>query len=86
MEYLDFKFWKETDREMASTEKEKIMEKLTACGGRRAVIINIMSDTKYPITPSDDGRIVEIPYLFDGKKQALAEEIIAEIVKKGYLR
>lgn len=84
--FLDFKFWKETDREMASTEKEKIMEKLTACGGRRAVIINIMSDTEYPITPSDDGRIVEIPYLFDGKKQALAEEIIAEIVKKGYLR
>lgn len=48
----------------AEEEKKNVLEKLDKCGGKRAVIINIMLDHNMQITSSDNGRIIEIPYLY----------------------
>ena len=58
--YVDFKLWKETMLISAEEEKKNVLEKLDKCGGKRAVIINIMLDHNMQITSSDNGRIIEI--------------------------
>ncbi|MEE8808267.1 MAG: hypothetical protein SOI44_07625 [Lactimicrobium sp.] len=84
--YLDFKYWKDTMRVDAKEQKEKIMQKLDKCHGRRAVIINILGYEGSQITPSDDGRIIEIPYLFDLNKKELSSKMLSEIMNGGYLK
>lgn len=51
--YIDFKLWKETMLISAEEEKKNVLEKLDKCGGKRAVIINIMLDHNMQITSSD---------------------------------
>lgn len=84
--YIDFKLWKDTMRVDAEEEKKKILEKLDKCNGRRAIIVNIMYDrNSYPVT-SDNGRIVEIPYLYRSDRHELGTEMIRKILGEGYLR
>lgn len=66
--------------------EEKRSEKLDKCGGKRAVIINIMLDHNMQITSSDSGRIIEIPYLYRLDRKEIGTEIIAKINREGYLQ
>lgn len=84
--YVDFKLWKETMTVSAEEEKKNIQAKLDKCGGKRAVIINIMLDHNMQITSSDHGRIIEIPYLYRLDRKEIGIEIIAKINREGYLQ
>lgn len=84
--YIDFKLWKETMLISAEEEKKNVLEKLDKCGGKRAVIINIMLDHNMQITSSDNGRIIEIPYLYRLDRKEIGTEIIAKINREGYLQ
>ena len=84
--YVDFKHWKDTMLVDAKKAKEKIIQKLDACNGKRAVIINILLDREMPITTSYDGRIVEIPCLYRTDLNRLDSRTIDEILREGYLR
>lgn len=84
--YVDFKHWKDTMVVDAKKAKEKIIQKLNACNGKRAVIINILYDREMQITTSYDERIVEIPCLYRTDLNQLDPRIIDEILRKGYLR
>lgn len=84
--YVDFKLWKETMLISAEEEKKNVLEKLDKCGGKRAVIINIMIDHNMQITSSDSGRIIEIPYLYRLDRKEIGTEIIAKINREGYLQ
>lgn len=84
--YVDFKHWKDTMVVDAQKAKEKIIQKLATCKGKRAVIINILHDREMQITTSYDGRIVEIPCLYRTDLNQLDPRIIDEILRKGYLR
>lgn len=84
--YVDFKLWKETMLISAEEEKKNVLEKLEKCGGKRAVIINIMLDHNMQITSSDSGRIIEIPYLYRLDRKEIGTEIIAKINREGYLQ
>lgn len=84
--YVDFKHWKDTMLVDAKKAKEKIIQKLNACNGKRAVIINILYDREMQITTSYDERIVEIPCLYRTDLNQLDPRIIDEILRKGYLR
>ena len=84
--YVDFKLWKETMLISAEEEKKNVLEKLDKCGGKRAVIINIMLDHNMQITSSDNGRIIEIPYLYRLDRKEIGTEIIAKINREGYLQ
>lgn len=84
--YVDFKLWKETMLISAEEEKKNVLEKLDKCGGKRAVIINIMLDHNMQIMSSDSGRIIEIPYLYRLDRKEIGTEIIAKINREGYLQ
>ena len=84
--YVDFKHWKDTMVVDAKKAKEKIIQKLNACNGKRAVIINILYDREMQITTSYDERIVEIPCLYRTDLHQLDSRIIEEVLRKGYLR
>lgn len=84
--YVDFKHWKDTMIVDAKKAKEKIIQKLNACNGKRAVIINILYDREMQITTSYDERIVEIPCLYRTDLNQLDPRSIDEILRKGYLR
>ena len=84
--YVDFKLWKETMLISAEEEKKNVLEKLDKCGGKRTVIINIMLDHNMQITSSDNGRIIEIPYLYRLDRKEIGTEIIAKINREGYLQ
>jgi len=60
--------------------------KLDKCVGKRALIINILLDHNMQITTSDNGRIVEIPYLYRLDRKEIGTEIIAKINLEGYLQ
>lgn len=84
--YVDFKHWKDTMVVDAKKAKEKIIQKLDACNGKRAVIVNILLDREMQITTSYDERIVEIPCLYRTDLHRFDSRIIDEILRKGYLR
>jgi len=84
--YIDFKLWKDTMHVDAEEEKQKIMEKLDKCNGKRAVIINIVYDRNSYPTTSNDRRIIEIPYLYRIDRHELGVEMINKILREGYLR
>lgn len=84
--YVDFKLWKETMTVSANEEKEKIRAKLEKCGGKKVIIINIMLEHDMQISSSDNGRIIEIPYLYRLDRKEIGIEIITKINREGYLR
>lgn len=84
--YVDFKHWKDTMLVDAKKAKEKIIQKLNVCNGKRAVIINILYDREMQITTSYDERIVEIPCLYRTDLHQYDSRIIKEVIRKGYLR
>ena len=84
--YIDFKLWKETTFMDADEQKKKIANKLKECGGKRAIIINIMADAakNHTIKTSGDGMIIEIPLLFDENTGMLDISIYKQINEGGY--
>ena len=83
--FIDFKLWKDTMRVDAEEEKKNVIEKLNKCDGKRAIIVNIIYDRKMSPVTSDNGRIVEIPYLYRSDRHELDIEMINTIMKEGYL-
>lgn len=82
--FIDFKYWKESNKQLAKDYTKKIQEKLEKVGGQTAIIINIFADRKYQISFSNHRKIVEIPYLF--KQKQLNTQILQElqqIIKEG---
>lgn len=66
--YLDFKYWKESNKQCATEYLERIHEKLMRVGGKRAIIINIFANRAYNYSTSYQNQIIEIPYLFHKKQ------------------
>ena len=83
--FIDFKLWKDSMRVDAEEEKKNVIEKLDKCDGKRAIIVNIIYDRKMSPVTSDNGRIVEIPYLYRSDRHELDIEMINTIMKEGYL-
>jgi|3_EtaG_2_1085321.scaffolds.fasta_scaffold00043_32 hypothetical protein len=69
--YIDFKHWKENTQISFEEQERKIREKLKSVNGEKVFIINILSsENKIPIK-SSDGKIIEIPCLWNTEKQEL---------------
>lgn len=63
-----------------------LLDMPTGFGKTYSVIINIMLDHNMQITSSDNGRIIEIPYLYRLDRKEIGTEIIAKINREGYLQ
>lgn len=61
--YFDFKHWKASTQVGETAMREKILEKINTVGGRRAFVINLISDGVSEPSCTSDGRLVEVPGL-----------------------
>lgn len=78
--FIDFKHWR-LDPGNGREELEKISKKLDAVGGRKALIINLLSrSTDYMKSETKDERIVRIPALID-ENGGIISENLAKIKK-----
>ncbi|MCY1719234.1 hypothetical protein OU798_02720 [Prolixibacteraceae bacterium Z1-6] len=77
--YIDFKHWKEETTIDSQKQLEKIRKKLEKVNGDKACIINILSSSTMNNLTSSDGKIVEIPYLWNSKTKQLNQNILTNI-------
>ncbi len=77
--YIDFKHWKEKTKIDSQSQLEKIRKKLEKVNGDKAYIINILSSSTMKYLKSSDGKIVEIPYLWNSKTKQLNQNILTII-------
>ena len=61
--YIDFKHWKRAVVPNENSIREKIRSKLNSMGGKKAYIINIIKESDF--VPTITNEYVEIPYLID---------------------
>lgn len=67
--YIDFKHWKESTQINFDEQNKKIRKKLETVNGDMVYIINILSEKSTNAISSADGKIIEIPRLWDSEKQ-----------------
>ena len=80
--YVDFKHWQEYSSFSADEAKKKIFDKLNKIGGDKVFVINILSEQNYQNIKSHDGRIIEIPYLFNTKTKQFNKSAISLILSE----
>lgn len=81
--YVDFKYWKESNKQRAKEYLERIHEKLMRVGGKRAIIINIFANRAYNYSTSYQNQIIEIPYLFHKKQlDAITLKQLEDFIKE----
>ncbi|MBD2629227.1 hypothetical protein [Trichormus variabilis] len=80
--YIDFKFWHTQNQQEADELIDKIRKKMKEVKAERVYIINILgnSDTEFLPIPSDQGKIVEVPYLC--KNDQVDSQAIEFIIKE----
>jgi hypothetical protein len=63
--YIDFKLWHTQNKQEADELIDKIRKKMKEVKAEKVYIINILGslDTVFRPIPSDEGKIVELPYL-----------------------
>lgn len=78
--YIDFKHWKESTSIDAKSAHEEIYRKLDRVQGQKVLIINILAEGSYDLMRTKDGRIVEIPFLFNLEDQCFSTKNIDAII------
>lgn len=68
--YVDFKLWNDNYGILADKVIPNILQKAQDCNAKRVFIINILAsnETRFRPVSSNDGLILEIPYLIKGEK------------------
>jgi len=61
--YVDFKHWK--DQTVIPENKDKILSKLDAVNGSKVLIVNILYDNYHKPIKTVDGKIIQVPSLWD---------------------
>jgi len=83
--YVDFKFWNDENIQDKETQHNKIIEqkipniKQKGFEFKKIFIINIVADNKFDIQISQQGRLVEVPYLIDKNSFTIATEIVLKL-------
>lgn len=80
--YVDFKHWQEYSSFPADEAKEKILEKLNKINGDKVFVVNILSEQDYKNVISHDGRIIEIPFLFNAKTKKFNKSAVTTILSE----
>lgn len=72
--YIDFKNWHEGETTDRTKMEEKIASKANECGGRCAIIANIIAEQTWPISDTimNNVRIISIPSLFIKNKNSIS--------------
>ena len=77
--FFDFKHWHESTAFDADEQHHIILDKLEKVNGKKVFIVNILAEGEFGPTKSANGRIIEIPYLFNTFTNKLNHESLSEI-------
>ena len=76
--WFDFKHWKSSTRQDEEVIRRKTLAKLNAVGGKRAFVLNLISEPSFAPRSTADGKLIEIPGLLlpDGTPNRQAMEYL----------
>lgn len=83
--FIDFKFWNEENSQEQQIQIEKIFGlkvpdiQQKGFEFNKVFIINILADSRFSIHTSQNGQLIEVPYLIDSNNFAISEDIIFEL-------
>lgn len=83
--FIDFKFWNEENSQEQQIQIEKIfglkVPDIQQKGFEfsKVFIINILADSRFRIRTSQNGQLIEVPYLIDSNSFAIAGNVIFEL-------
>ncbi len=82
--YIDFKYWSDDNSQDYKTEVDKIFgHKINKINEgekfRKLLVVNILADSKYKIRISQNGQLIEVPYLIDSSTFEINEKMIKKI-------
>ncbi|MCU0350246.1 MAG: hypothetical protein MUF43_05360 [Flavobacterium sp.] len=83
--FIDFKFWNEENSQEQQIQIDKIfglkVPDIQQKGFEfsKVFIVNILADSRFPIRTSQNGQLIEVPYLIDSNSFTIAENIIFEL-------
>ena len=83
--FIDFKFWNDGNNQSREDQIKKIFEikipdlQKKKINFQKVFIINILAEGKYKIATSNNGQLIEVPYLVDNTTFQLDTEIISEL-------
>lgn len=83
--FIDFKFWNEENSQEQQVQIDKIfglkIPDIQQKGFEfsKVFIINILADIRFSIQTSQNGQLIEVPYLIDSNNFEIAENIIFEL-------
>ena len=67
--FVDFKHWQENTQIGYDEQETKIRQKLKKVNGEKVFIVNILASSKRQLIKSADGKIIEIPFLWNDEKK-----------------
>lgn len=77
--FIDFKHWKESTKISHKEQEQKIRYKMETVKADKVFIINILSSSTTDLIKSTDGKIIEIPYLWNSNTNTFNTQFIKEI-------
>jgi len=79
--FVDFKFWNDENIQDKETQLNKIVEQKIPYikEFKKVFIINILADSKFDIQISQQGRLVEVPYLIDKNTFTIDTKIVLKL-------
>ncbi len=82
--YIDFKYWSDDNSQDYKTEVDKIFgHKINKINEsekfRKLLVVNILADSKYKIRVSQNGQLIEVPYLIDSSTFEIDKKMIKKI-------
>lgn len=85
--FIDFKFWNEENSQEQQIQIDKIFGlkvpdiQQKRFKFRKVFIINILADSRFSIQISQNGQLIEVPYLIDSNTFAIDTDVIFELRK-----
>lgn len=83
--YIDFKFWNEENNQEQQIQIDKIFGlkvpdiQQKGFAFSKVFIINILADSRFPIRTSQNGQLIEVPFLINSNSFTIAENVIFEL-------
>src|SRR5690554_2604047 len=74
--FVDFKHWQENTQIGYDEQETKIRQKLKKVNGEKVFIVNILASSKRQLIKSADGKIIEIPFLWNDEKKEFNNDVL----------
>lgn len=83
--FIDFKFWNDENIQNQQDQIDKIFGlkipdiRQKGFEFNKVFVVNILANNRFPIRTTQNGQLIEVPYLIDSKSFTIAENVIFEL-------